>query len=122
MVDENRKKFIAKKIGDKIYNLRKSKNLSREKFAEMCDLSAQYVYYMEKGEFMPGCLTIIDICNNFPITPSELLMDSLDLDFTLFDESIKNDFSKLPDKDKKFLQELIKDTIKLLMEKNEGNF
>lgn len=118
-MNEERKKMVSKNIGNKIYELRKSQKLSREKFAEICDLSSQYVYYMEKGEFLPGCLTIIDICNHFPITPSELLMDSLDIDFDIFNETIKCDFSKLSSKDKKFMQELVKNTISLLLNNQE---
>lgn len=115
-MNEDRKKTISKNIGKRIYELRKSHKLSREKFAETCDLSSQYVYYMEKGDFLPGCITIIDICNNFSITPSELLLDSLELNYNILDETIKSDFSKLSDKDKKFVQELIKDAIRLLLE------
>lgn len=52
-MDENKKKEIAKKIGNRIYELRKSKKLSREKFAEICNVSSQHIYYIEKGEFLP---------------------------------------------------------------------
>lgn len=120
-MEDAEKSMIAQKIGKRIYNLRKSQNLSREKFAEMCNLSAQYVYYMEKGDFLPGCITIIDICNSFPITPSELLLDSLEIDFDTFNETIKDDFSKLSSSDKKFVQELTKNTIQLLLEKNNSS-
>lgn len=118
-MNDDRKKIISKKIGNRIYELRKSNKLSREKFAEICDLSSQHVYYMEKGEFLPGCITLIDICNHFPITPSELLLDSLDMNFDIFNDSIKSDFEKLSDKDKKFVQELTKNAIQLLLENQE---
>lgn len=118
-MQESRKKEIAQQIGKKIYNLRKENKLSREKFAEICNLSSQHVYYIEKGEFLPGCITIIDICNNFSITPSQLLIDSLSVDFNLFDESIKQDFNKLSINNKKFLQNLISSTIKLLLDQDE---
>lgn len=116
---ENRKNEISKKIGKRIYELRKENKLSREKFAEICNLSSQHVYYMEKGEFLPGCMTILDICNNFSITPTQLLIDSLNIDFNLFDETIKKDFYLLSDTDKYFLQNLITSTIKLLLDKDE---
>ncbi|MCI9366367.1 MAG: helix-turn-helix transcriptional regulator [Clostridia bacterium] len=116
-MDENKKKIISKNIGNRIYNLRKSNKLSRERFAEICNLSSQHVYYMEKGDFLPGCMTIIDICNNFPITPSELLIDSLNINFNILDESVKADFEKLSNKDKKFIQELLKTSINLFLEK-----
>ena len=118
-MQEDRKKEIALKIGKKIYSLRKENKLSREKFAEIWDLSSQHVYYMERGDFLPGCITIIDICNNFSITPSQLLTDVIDVDFNLFDETIKQDFNKLSSSDKKFLQNLITSTIILLLNKDE---
>ena len=121
-MQEDRKKDIAQKIGKKIYNLRKENKLSREKFAEICDISSQHVYYMEKGEVLPGCITILDICNNFSITPSQLLTDSLNVDLNLFDETIKQEFNKLSMDDKKFLQDLIISTINLLLNKNNRGY
>lgn len=114
-MEENRKKEISKNIGNRIYKLRKEHKLSREKFAEICDVSSQHVYYMEKGEFLPGCITLIDICNSFSVTPSQLLIDSLNINFNAFNETIKDDFEKLSQEDKKFLQELVAETIKLLI-------
>lgn len=118
-VDEERKKEISKKIGNRIYELRKSNKLSREKFAELCDISSQHVYYMEKGDFLPGCITLIDICNKFSISPSKILMDSLDINTNIFNESLQQDFSKLSKEDKIFIQELLSNTIQLLIKKNK---
>lgn len=120
-MQEDRKKEIALKIGKKIYSLRKENKLSREKFAEICDLSSQHVYYMERGDFLPGCITIIDICNNFSITPSWLLSDVITTNFNLFDETVKQNFYKLSSADQKFLQDLISTTINLLLSKTEYN-
>ena len=78
----DRKKILSKNIGNKIYELRKANKLSREKFAEICNLSSQHIYYMEKGEFLPGCLTIIDICNNLIILIL-LLIDNCFISFGL---------------------------------------
>ncbi len=114
---ENNKKEISKKIGENIYNLRKSKKLSREKFAEICNISSQHVYYIERGEFLPGCLTIIDICNNFSITPSQLLGNCLESNYNLLDETIQHNYELLSSDDKKFLQELISATIDILLKK-----
>lgn len=52
-MEEDIKKEVARKIGNKIYELRKSNKMSREKFAELCNISSQHVYYMEKGIFLP---------------------------------------------------------------------
>lgn len=116
-MDESRKKEISKKIGNRIFELRKSNKYSREKFAELCNVSSQHIYYMEKGDFLPGCITLIDICNTFSISPSQLLLDTLDINCNIFNESIQKDFEKLSNKDKQFLQELMASTIKLLLNK-----
>lgn len=114
---EKNKLEVSKKIGNRIYQLRKSKKLSREKFAELCDISSQHVYYMENGDFLPGCITLIDICNRFSISPSQILMDSLDINTDILNESLQQDFLKLTKDDKIFVQELLSSTIKLLINK-----
>ena len=60
---------------------------------------------------------MIDICNSFSITPSQLLIDSLNLNLDIFTESVQQEFSKLSNEDKKFLQELFSKTIELLLKK-----
>lgn len=107
-MEEDRKDLIAKEIGYKIYQLRKQQKLSREKLAEQCNLSPHYIYYLEKGKYLPGCIAIIDLCNALDITPSQLLSPSLNMNINLFNETIKNDFSKLSSYDKKIIIDLIK--------------
>ena len=118
-MDEKRKTEVSKKIGSRIFELRKSKKLSREKFAELCDISSQHVYYMENGDFLPGCITLIDICNKFSISPSQLLMDSLDINTNILNETLQQDFLKLSKDDRIFIQELVANTMKLLINKNK---
>ena len=60
---DNRKEEIAQYIGKKVLELRKSKKLSREQFAEKTNLSANYIYEVEKGNSIPGSMALIDICN-----------------------------------------------------------
>lgn len=107
-MEEERKDLIAQEIGNNIYTLRKSKKLSREKLAEYSNLSPHYIYYLEKGKYLPGCIAIIDLCNALDTTPSQLLSSSLNMNINLFCETIKEDFSKLTDYDKKVLIDLVK--------------
>lgn len=117
---EDKKKIIAQEIGKRIYNIRKKNQLSREKFAEICNVSSQHIYYMEKGEFLPGCMTIIDICNNFDVSPTELLMDTIDLNGNILEEEIKTSFAKLKEGDKRVVIHLTKCIIEELINKEEG--
>ena len=107
-MEENKKKEISLKIGKKIYEQRKKLKLTREKLAEKCNLSAHYIYYLENGEYLPGCSAIIDICNTLEITPTQLLSSELNLNINNFIETISDDFQKLSDYDKKLLIEIIK--------------
>lgn len=107
-MEKDRKEILAKEIGNKIYQLRKKHNLSREKLAEYSNLSPHYIYYLEKGEYLPGCIAIIDLCNALDITPTQLLSSSLNINMNLFNETIKDDFSQLSEYDKKIIIDLIK--------------
>ena len=107
-MEDERKNIISKEIGNKIYELRKQHKLIREKLAEKASLSPHYIYYLEKGEYLPGCIAIIDLCNALEITPSQLLSSSLNINPNLFFETIKDDFYKLTEYDKKVVIDLIK--------------
>ena len=107
-MEEERKNQIAQEIGNTIYMLRKAHKLSREKLAELSNLSPHYIYYLEKGKYLPGCIAIIDLCNALDTTPSHLLSSSVNMNINLFCETIKDDFSKLTNYDKKILIDLIK--------------
>lgn len=116
-MENNRKKEITKEVGKRIYELRKKHNLTREKFAELCDISAQNVYYLEKGDGLPSCITLIDICNQFHISPSKILLDSIETEEHIFEESILTDFNKLSPEDKNFVINMVDSMIHLLLEK-----
>jgi len=118
-VKEKKKKEIGKKVGKRIYDIRKKSKLSREKFAEVCNVSSQHIYYMEKGQFLPGCMTIIDICNNFDITPTELLLDSIDLNSNILEEELQKKFDQLDFEDKQLVINIAKYTIEELTNRNK---
>lgn len=117
-MEDKRKKELAQKVGKRIYELRKEHNLTREKFAELCDLSAQNVYYLEKGDGLPSCITLIDICNQFHISPSKLLIDPTETEGNIFDETLLSNFNQLSSQDKNFVINMVDSMIHLLLEKN----
>lgn len=104
---DNRKAEIAQYIGNKIYNLRKEHKLSREQFAEKTNLSPNYIYEIEKGNSVPGCIALIDICNTFGIAPSYLLEDYLDTNVHTASELLNSDFDKLTKYEKKLAIDII---------------
>lgn len=117
-MENNKKEEVAQKVGKRIYALRKEHHLTREKFAELCDLSAQNVYYLEKGDGLPSCITLIDICNQFHISPSKLLMEPIETEEKIFDETLLSNFNQLSSQDKSFVINMIDSMIHLLLEKN----
>lgn len=104
---ENRKKEIAQYIGNQVLKLRKDKKMSREQFAEKTNLSANYVYEIEKGNSIPGCTALIDICNFCEIAPSNLLEKYLDINIYTISELTNTSFQKLSNYDKKLVIDII---------------
>ena len=60
-------------IGERLYNLRKEKNISQEELANALDVSRQTVSKWETGESMPDLNKVGPICDYFGITSDELL-------------------------------------------------
>ena len=60
-------------IGEKIYNLRKKKNLSQEDLASILSVSRQTISKWETGESNPDIDKIVPLCNFFEISTDEFL-------------------------------------------------
>lgn len=104
---DNKKREIAQYIGKKILDLRKSKKLSREQFAEKTNLSANYIYEVEKGNSIPGCMALIDICNFCEIAPASILEKYLDTNTYTVSELTNTSFDRLSNYDKKLIIDMI---------------
>ena len=107
MENNNIKEEIAQYIGKKILELRKSRKLSREQFAEKTNLSPNYIYEIEKGNSVPGCIALINICNYLEIAPSTLLEKYLDKNVYTASELIHTNYQKLSNYDKKLIIDMI---------------
>lgn len=107
MNNDNIKKEIAQYIGKKIFELRKEHKLSREQFAEKTNLSTNYIYEIEKGNSVPGCIALINICNYFEVAPSTLLGKFLDKNVYTASELIHTNYYKLSSYDKKLIIDMI---------------
>lgn len=73
-------------IGEKIKNLRKSKNMTQEDLAELLNVTISAVSQWEIGKTMPDIMFISHICNIFDISADELL----DIDVTKKKSEIQN--------------------------------
>ena len=60
-------------IGEKIYQLRKKKNLSQEDLASVLNVSRQTISKWETGDSNPDLDKIVPLCNFFDISTDEFL-------------------------------------------------
>ena len=67
------KEVISMSIGERLYNLRKERNLSQEDLANELGVSRQTVSKWETGESTPDFDKIIPLCDFFGITSDELI-------------------------------------------------
>lgn len=70
--DEERRANIAKTLGSNLLKLRKLRGYTREELAEKSNLSANYIYGLENGTYLPGCLALIDLSNALNVTITRL--------------------------------------------------
>lgn len=60
-------------INSNIKDLRRSRGLTQEEFAEKIGISTQGLSNIERNRYQPAADTIDKICKAFKITPAELL-------------------------------------------------
>ena len=60
-------------IGENIRKRRQEKKLRQEDLAELCNLSANYIGMIERGEKLPSLKTFIDIVNALEVSADEIL-------------------------------------------------
>ena len=62
-------------LGERLYELRKEKNLSQEDVAEKLNVTRQTVSKWETNQSTPDFDKIVPLCDLYGITPNELLME-----------------------------------------------
>ena len=66
-------------ISERLYNLRKEKNISQEELANELGVSRQTISKWETGESTPDFDKIIPLCNYYGITSDELISGKKDI-------------------------------------------
>ena len=107
-MEEKRKKEMSEYIGKNINKYRTSMKLTREQLAEKSHITASHLYQLEIGNSVPSIITIIDICNALNITIAQITDNLLYENVNKFTELISDNFSRLSEKDKKTIIQLIK--------------
>ena len=90
---------LKKEFGKRLKVIRKSRNLTQEKLAELIDIYPRQLSKIETGEHFPSSKTLEKICYNLDVLPKDLF------DFCENDKNecfgTNNNFLKLIDKFKK---------------------
>ena len=98
------REYINKIIGNNIRYIRKSNKLSQEKFAELIELSPQFVSDVERGLEGISLTTSIKICNIMNCSPLVLFANLIEFDN--YNNEMDN-FTKLSDKNKDIVLNII---------------
>ena len=80
-------------IGERLYKLRKEKNISQEELANVLDVSRQTISKWETDQSTPDFDKIIPLCEYFGITSDELLTGSKNIKEARKD-NVKNNFAR----------------------------
>lgn len=105
--DEIKRNQIAKDFGSNLLKLRKEKGFTREELAERSNLSANYIYGLENGTYLPGFMAIIDLSNSLNITPTQLLDKYIFNKKDMFIEKICQNIDNLSESDFDLLLNII---------------
>ena len=105
--EEDRRNNIAKILGQNLFKLRKEKGFTREELAEKSNLSSNYIYGLETGTYLPGCLALIDLSNALDVTPTDLLSNYIENKENIFIQKISSKIKNLSSRDLELIQNII---------------
>ena len=120
MTETERK--LRKKIGKKIKLARTKTKYTQEALAEKTAFSPRYISQLERGISFGSATTIVNLCNALNISSDFLFNDLIDSNSTLYTDSIDNnfleDYYQLNDYNKKIINRLTNDLVKLQLEED----
>ena len=109
-------KTITLIFGQRIRDIRVSKNISQERLAELCKLHPTYIGQIERGEKSPTLESIFKISHGLDISIERLFQNLYEypaMDKTDYALKIYNDFLELPEEKQKKLYNIISAIINL---------
>lgn len=115
-------KILRKNIGKKIKLARSKTNYTQEALAEKTSLSPRYISQLERGIAFGSASTIVGLCKALNISSDFLFNDLIESDSSKYINMIDNKFlqnySQLNDYNKKIINQLANNLIKLQAEEN----
>ena len=120
-MNDNEKR-LRKSIGKKIKLARSKTNYTQETLAEKLSLSPRYISQLERGIAFESANTIVSLCKALNISTDFLFSDFIDSDsceyMELIDSKFLENYSQLNDYNRKVVNRLTNDLIKLQLEEN----
>ncbi len=120
---ENEQK-LRKNIGKKIKIARSNTPYTQEALAEKLSLSARYISQLERGISFGSANTIVNLCKVLHISPNFLFSDVINSEsleiVDLIDNKFLENYAKLNDYNKKVVNNLTNDLIKLQIDEDFG--
>lgn len=118
---ENEKK-LRKNIGKKIKLARSKTNYTQEALAEKISLSPRYISQLERGIAFGSASTIVGLCKALNISSDFLFSDLIESNSSemidMIDNKFLENYSQLNEYNKKVVNRLTNDLIKLQLEEN----
>lgn len=115
-------KILRKNIGKKIKLARSKTNFTQEALAEKTSLSPRYISQLERGIAFGSASTIVNVCKALNISSDFLFNDLIQSNSSEFIELIDNKFLEnyyqLNSYNKKVINRLASDLIKLQIEED----
>lgn len=116
---ENEKR-LRKNIGKKIKLARSKTNYTQEALAEKTSLSPRYISQLERGIAFGSASTIVGLCKALNISSDFLFSDLIKSDssdyISMIDNKFLENYSQLNEYNKKIINQLANDLIKLQTE------
>ena len=116
---ENEKK-LRKNIGKKIKLARSKTNYTQEALAEKTSLSPRYISQLERGIAFGSASTIVGLCKALNISSDFLFSDLIKSDsseyINMIDNKFLENYSQLNEYNKKNINQLANDLVKLQTE------
>ncbi len=120
---ENEQK-LRKNIGKKIKIARSNTPYTQEALAEKLSLSARYISQLERGISFGSANTIVNLCKALHISPNFLFSEVINSEsleiVDLIDNKFLENYAKLNEYNKKVINNLKSDLIKLQIEEDFG--
>ena len=121
---ENEKR-LRKNIGKKIKLARTKTNYTQEDLAEKALVSTRYISQLERGISFGSATTIVNLCKALDISSdflfNDLIQSNTSEHIDLIDNKFLENYSQLNNYNKKVINRLTSDLIKIQIEENWTN-